>query len=131
MRKKQIIDVAFVAWSIFVIVMLLLPNGYLASESERFIKIPHFDKIVHCGLFGVYCFFAYMFVKARVNWGEKKLNLFCLTITTLYGLLGEVLQLLTHGYLGRTFTWIDLIADFVGAVLGLIIIALVKKKMKL
>lgn len=72
-----------------------------------------------------------MFVKARVNWGEKKLNLFCLTITALYGLLGEVLQLLTHGYLGRTFTWIDLIADFVGAVLGLIIIALVKKKMKL
>ena len=24
--------------------MLLLPNDYLASESKRFITIPHFDK---------------------------------------------------------------------------------------
>lgn len=111
--------------------MLLLPNGLLASESKRFITIPHFDKIVHCGLFGGFCFLLYFFTKFRVDWREKYLNLFCLTLTLLYGFLGEVLQLVTYRWFARTFTWDDLIADFVGGILALVFITLAKKKMNL
>ena len=112
-------------------VMLLLPNDYLASESKRFITIPHFDKIVHCGLFGGFCFFLYFFTKFRVEWKEKFLNLFCLILTLGYGFLGEVLQLITYKWFARTFTLADLIADLVGGILALVFITLAKKKMNL
>lgn len=111
--------------------MLLLPNDYLASESKRFITIPHFDKIVHCGLFGGFCFLLYFFTKFRVEWKEKFLNLFCLILTLGYGFLGEVLQLITYKWFARTFTLADLIADFVGGILALFFITLAKKKMNL
>ncbi|MEE0936414.1 MAG: VanZ family protein [Bacteroidales bacterium] len=131
MNKKRIISLAFILWSIFIVVMLLLPNDYLASESKRFITIPHFDKIVHCGLFGGFCFLLYFFTKFRVEWKEKFLNFFCLILTLGYGFLGEVLQLITYKWFARTFTWADLIADFVGGILALVFITLAKKKMNL
>lgn len=131
MNNKKVISLAFILWSIIIVIMLLLPNGLLASESKRFITIPHFDKIVHCGLFGGFCFLLYFFTKLRVDWREKYLNLFCLTLTLLYGFLGEVLQLVTYRWFARTFTWDDLIADFVGGILALVFITLAKKKMNL
>lgn len=131
MNKKRIISLAFILWSIFIVVMLLLPNDYLASESKRFITIPHFDKIVHCGLFGGFCFLLYIFTKFRVEWKEKFLNLFCLILTLGYGFLGEVLQLITYKWFARTFTLADLIADLVGGILALVFITLAKKKMNL
>ena len=131
MNKKSIINLAFILWSIFIVIVLLLPNSYLSSDSKRFITIPHFDKIVHCGLLGAFCFLFYFFTKFRVEWKEKFLNLYCLILTLVYGFLGEVLQLITYKWFARTFTWADLIADFVGGVLALIFITLAKKKMKL
>ncbi|MEE1189872.1 MAG: VanZ family protein [Bacteroidales bacterium] len=131
MNRKRIISLAFILWSIFIVVMLLLPNDYLASESKRFITIPHFDKIVHCGLFGGFCFLLYFFTKLRVEWKEKFLNLFCLILTLGYGFLGEVLQLITYKWFARTFTLADLIADLVGGILALVFITLAKKKMNL
>lgn len=131
MNRKRIISLAFILWSIFIVVMLLLPNDYLASESKRFITIPHFDKIVHCGLFGGFCFLLYFFTKFRVEWKEKFLNLFCLILTLGYGLLGEVLQLITYKWFARTFTLADLIADLLGGILALVFITLAKKKMNL
>lgn len=131
MNNKKVISLAFILWSIIIVIMLLLPNGLLASESKRFITISHFDKIVHCGLFGGFCFLLYFFTKSRVDWREKYLNLFCLTLTLLYGFLGEVLQLVTYRWFARTFTWDDLIADFVGGILALVFITLAKKKMNL
>ncbi len=131
MRKNIVVDFAFFFWVALIFVLLLLPQGLFSSSSPRIINIPHLDKLVHCSLFGGFCFLLFFFVKQRLSFGDKKIMLISFLITFVFGFLTEILQALTYQWCTRNFALSDLFADSVGAILALGVITLGKKKMKL
>lgn len=112
------------AWSIAILVLLLLPGNCFESERPKLINIPHFDKVVHFVLFAVFCFLLFLFLEAKKNWQKLRLRVFCLVATLAYGLFGELLQLMTNRFFNRTFSWVDLLADGLGAVCALLVLGL-------
>lgn len=123
-RCRNVWGVLLAVWSIAILVLLLLPGSCFESEKPKLINIPHFDKVVHFVLFGVFCFLLFLFLKVKKNWSKLRLCTFCLAVTLAYGLLGEVLQFMTNRFFGRTFSWTDLVADGLGAVCTLLVLSL-------
>ncbi len=128
LNNRRLCNSLFIVWTILVLVLLLLPNGYLVRETTRLPLIPHADKVVHFCLFGGFCFFMYCSFRLKSRFRQHKLMLLCLITTILYGFLGEVLQLVTNTWLKRTFTWSDLIADTLGGLVVLAFLWLINSK---
>ncbi len=131
MKKNIIVNLAFFFWIALIFVLLLLPQGLFSSSSQKIISIPHLDKLVHCSLFGGFCFLTFFFVKQRLSFEDKKIMLISFLLTFVFGFFTEVLQALTHQWCERNFALSDLFADSVGAILALGVITLGKKKIKL
>jgi VanZ family protein len=99
-------------WSAFVFVVLMIPGNKLPNE--KLIPIPHFDKLVHFLLFGVFAYLWDLYLRKRESFiKERKRALLILFIIFMYGLLLEYLQL----FIGRKFDVIDLISDMSGILL--------------
>ncbi len=88
--------------------MLLKPA---VENQEYWFMFPGIDKVVHL------CIFAFLGFSLSMSF--KKLNVkYFLLIIFLYGLGTEILQEVMH--MGRSFELLDIVADVVGACLGLI-----------
>ncbi len=84
---------------------LQVPKGFLED-------LP-IDKIVH---FGMYAILSGLCLMAFKNWANAKIFLFCLS----FGILMEILQFAF--FPGRYFEWSDIIANALGALVGMILI---------
>jgi len=98
-------------WLIIIAVLSLIPGNDLPN-SKFF--IPHFDKIVHVGMYFFICIFLISpFEKSRFGKGYVA----ALLVSLFIGALLEVLQ--STVAVNRSGNIADFIADFIGALLAL------------
>ncbi len=91
-----------------------------ASKVPRiyWINIPHFDKIIHAGIFAVLCTTAYLWLSHYYSNSEKKIAIYIVLLMTGYGIGIEFIQ--AELIEGRSFEKLDILADFTGCILFLI-----------
>ena len=105
-----------IVWAVVIAILTLSPGR--AVPDVPFWNIPHFDKIVHAGIFGMLSFLmARGTIRQYAGQKIKKAFVISFFVAIGYGLIIEYLQRLVPG---RSFELSDLMANTAGAVLGLI-----------
>jgi VanZ like family len=103
-----------IIWSAVVFVLLAMPGSGLLNET--WFSQVHLDKLVHAILFFILTWLWVHYLK-RGKKMSTSLLLFIGVIATLYGIAMEYIQL----HVGRDFSVGDMVADGVGAFLGVLI----------
>ena len=120
MKKRTLWHIAWIAWSVFLAIAMLLPSDRI-PESEL---LSH-DKIVHLGVFMVYSFIiskAFAPVQTPKDHPVKVVRN-ALIISILGGIVLESLQQFIPG---RATDIYDLLANTLGAVLGAVVFITLK-----
>lgn len=112
-------------WALIILILCGSPSS--GFPSSGFFNIPHFDKIVH---FGLYVVFTLLLISEnnplRNNGGISKQSIFiALTIAILYGLLIELLQWSVFTSRGAEF-W-DFLANTFGAIIAVLVYKIVNR----
>ncbi len=102
-----------VGWFLLTTLLLAMPGN--ALPKTNLVNIPNFDKIVHVGLFAVLSFLA---VNALTQPTYFKISVVAL-MAIIYGTIMEYVQLHLVAY--RSFEGIDIIADAIGAIAGVLL----------
>lgn len=112
-----------IAWFVVSTLLLVLPGDDLPSTS--FLNFPHFDKIVHLGLFfGLTFLFSIPFRLSKFS--SLKNYIIILIISILYGIMIEYVQL--YWVKDRNFDVADIFFDGAGSIIGFIVVWLYKEK---
>lgn len=102
-----------ILWAVIILILCSAPSS--SFPSGKFFSIPHFDKVVH---FGLYLVFALLMLlelpKGRVRPGSAAVRVL---VAVVYGLLIELMQLLV--FRGRGAEYQDFMANTLGAVSAL------------
>ena len=110
-------------WSLFMAILFLIPLDNTSND----IEIPFFDKIIHVGLFA-FCslllFRAIMHHKSTKS-ANRLLIIQVMSVMLIFGALIEIAQS-TMG-LGREGSIYDLLADFLGSLIGYFLLLLLQK----
>jgi len=109
-----------VGWFLLTTLLLAMPGN--ALPKTNLVNIPNFDKLVHVGLFAVLTF---LVVNAFTKPTYYKITVVALA-AILYGTIMEYVQLHLVAY--RSFEGIDIIADAIGAIAGILVFSLMVKK---
>ena len=110
--------IPFLLWVILIFVLLTLPAKDFAGVG---MNIPYLDKLVHMGLFGgLVFFFGLAYLKQPFAFSKKKL-ISMVVISGSYGIAMEFVQKYFAKH-GRSFSYDDMLADIVGAVIGYFVI---------
>lgn len=105
-----------VAWTIIILILLMLPGNMLPDESH--FKIPNFDKVVHISLFGGFVFLWCLFINTRNFSQSKNLKIF-FVIFSVGIALGVSMEFVQKYFIPfRDFSLGDIIADMIGASIG-------------
>lgn len=105
-----------IAWFLFVMVLLCMPGDDVPDEGDWL--IPHFDKLVHAGLFGGIVFwFCMPFKKAILPPGEKIHFFIRISLASIvWGITTEYIQ--KFFVQGRDFDLMDWAADSAGVIMA-------------
>lgn len=110
------------AWSVFILFISGIPGDSIPKTT--FSNIPHFDKIVHMGLYFPLGFFLMAeFKLSKVKWLNRLAILLTLFLVALYGGLIELGQ--DYLFSQRSADWYDFFADLAGGLLGILFYYLV------
>jgi VanZ family protein len=103
-----------ILWTGLIFILLSIDTGSLESASR--IPIPHFDKIVHFGIFGLY---AWIILKWRASVSRAGIIIAILSffVSSLYGTAMEFYQ---EKFTAREFELGDIYADTIGALVATI-----------
>ena len=101
-------------WALIIMILCGAPSS--SFPTVRFFNIPHFDKVVH---FGLYVIFTLLLIsetntKRKLGGLDRKAIIISLVIAIAYGLLIELMQLLVFESRGAEF-W-DFVANTIGAI---------------
>ena len=99
-----------VVWLFFISVLFFLPGS--ALPKDKFLEAIYFDKWVHFGLFAVLLFLWRFYFSHQL-----KFTWLLLALSFCYGLGVELIQ--HYFILNRSFDLGDVVADMIGAVVGL------------
>lgn len=113
-----------IIWIFLMLYLLFSPSNVLPKGG--FFNIPHFDKLVH---FGMFAFLIFLFRQESEKNAPEKLilrNLF-LFLTLIFAALSEVIQ---YKYIfGRSGNVYDFLADLLGFAVGTLFYILIWKKL--
>lgn len=115
LKKPGLVQfIPFISWLILIFILLTLPG----KDFEKVdMLIPYEDKMVHMGLFGgLVFFFGLAYRKIPFAFSKSKL-IFMVLFATAYGVLMEFIQKYCTNH-SRSFSYDDMLADGVGAVIG-------------
>ena len=124
MKKRTLWHIAWIAWSVFLAIGMLLPSDQIPESA-----LLSDDKIVHLGVFMVYSFIiskAFASVQTRKTRPIKVVQN-ALTISIAGGIALESLQQFIPGRMADVY---DLLANTLGAVLGAVVFITFKKPLK-
>ncbi len=113
LNSKQFIPA--IVWFLIVLTLICLPGKTLPKSD--FLDQLNFDKLVHCGMFGMLAFlFCLPYknhpdTKVKITWFIK-----IMITTSVWGLTTELIQ--KYFIPGRAFEWLDWVADSTGALVG-------------
>lgn len=105
-----------IAWFFIVGILTLMPGKDVPDVG--WLNFPDFDKIVHIVLFGgLTLLFCLPYLKTGISF-RKKRTIF-IRISLLMILWGFIIELIQKFFVtGRSFEWLDLLADSVGVFLA-------------
>lgn len=116
----------------FRIAMVVIYVGCIAALSllpmQDFPKVPTFrgmDKVVHLMMYTVFSLLFCWAIKTEHNYSRMFL---VVLITVGWGIFMEFLQLEMH--MGRSFSYYDILANFLGVLSGIVIYLLLSMKYK-
>ena len=101
-------------------ILFFLPGS--AFPTENWLSKIYFDKLVHIGLFAVLIFLW----RSAFDSDQPKYNLILLFSAVLYGLAVEYIQ--RYFVPNRDFDLYDVLADTIGAIIGLIVCSSAHRK---
>lgn len=101
-------------WALIIMIMCGAPSS--SFPTVQFFNIPHFDKVIHFGLYVIFTLLLISETNAKRKLGglERKAIIISLVIAIAYGLLIELMQLLVFESRGAEF-W-DFVANATGAI---------------
>jgi VanZ family protein len=113
-----------ILWAIVIFILCSIPGNDLPKTSM--ITIPHFDKIVHFGMFFIMGIF--LFAELSIQTNLKRITITGITIflIAIYGGLIEYLQ--QNYFINRSGDYWDLTADILGGVFAIIMYPWLKKQ---
>ncbi len=104
-------------WVVVIFWVISMPPSSIPRTS--LFQIPHFDKLVHYGVFFLFgIFLSYGFFKQTGTLVSKKHYTFSLLIGVIYGGATEWYQL--NYVAGRSGEWLDFAANVAGCITGLL-----------
>ena len=115
LESKQLLVVC-ILYSVFITIIFLLPTKEIPKLFDTFIPI---DKLVHVVIFLVLTFLWLFYVNSVLNDIKPIVLFFILAVCLFYGILIEVTQELYVSSRGAEV--LDVIADLLGASLGLLL----------
>lgn len=120
LRRAQI---PAILWTLFIASSCLLPAS--AFKSFSFDSLIQLDKLVHLIL---YITFVILWYLAWPKW-KRSYSYVLLVVGIMYGVLIEILQ--SEMSLGRSYDIADILANTIGAILGVILIPFISLKLPL
>ena len=99
-------------WTSVILILCLLPKSSEPTEFWLF-KLPHFDKIVHIGLYSILGFIMMFDTNKRIKYAFY----ICIGYSIF---LGETIELI-QPLVGRTNELTDLCANVIGCLLGILL----------
>lgn len=106
-------------WTFFLHLALLFPDRN--SNERKLILIPHFDKLVHFGLYFVLVagWVVFFNLKTDLTTHQKRnWNYILILVAIAHGIIIEFLQ--GSEFISRDFDWYDALADGFGAIAGMV-----------
>ncbi|WP_372755181.1 VanZ family protein [Labilibaculum sp.] len=113
-----------ILWAIVIFVLCSIPGDDLPKTS--IIVIPHFDKIVHFGLFFVMGIFLFAELSFQTKFKQITISAIILLLIAIYGSLIEYLQ--QNYFIHRSGDYWDLLADVFGGIMAIILYPRLKKQ---
>lgn len=116
-----------IIWFFLILVLICLPQSKVPEIELWWIEIVKPDKFIHAMMFGVQAFLfilPYRKVKVDPKLFRKKIVLIAILVA-IWGLATECIQLQVPG---RSFEWMDWLADSVGVLFVLIYFFYIEKK---
>lgn len=99
-------------WALVIFVLTILPTNKIPHPPDWNISI---DKLVHFGLFMILSLLLHFKQHAKAKLLGQQQLIWMTLLMVIYGLLLEMAQILVPT---RNFSWLDLIADALGAIAG-------------
>ncbi|PXX95221.1 VanZ family protein [Marinifilum breve] len=113
-----------IIWAIIIFILCSIPGNDLPKTSA--IHIPHFDKLVHFGMFFIMGIFLMAELSFQTKLKKSRIILITVLLVTTYG--GAIEYLQQHYFTNRSGDYIDLAADILGGVVAIIIYPWIKKQ---
>jgi Predicted integral membrane protein len=112
MRKRYTLLILCVAWAILIFILCTMPSGGLPN-----VRIPHFDKFAHFGIFFVQSVLLSLLFKFQTRSSYFQIILLSTLLAFAYGGFLEIIQ---SNFFNRNGDMYDLIADMLGGFFGAI-----------
>jgi hypothetical protein len=103
-----------IAWGLCIIYLSLLPGG---GGIMIWFGIPHVDKVLHFGGYGLLAFLAAFASYKQVGFSKRQLTRIAV-ICSILGIGLEVMQYVMQ--VGRSFEGLDMVANVLGVAAGLL-----------
>jgi len=114
-------------WAAIILVLCGMPPQDV--DKVKFFDLPYMDKIVHFALYFVLAMLVMAVLTLNSHLKTSRWTyIITITICLLYGWLIEVLQ--RAFFPGRSFEWLDVVADTAGAVVGVLLYKKVSRWVK-
>ena len=118
--KAKILLYVAVIYSISILVLSLANLGQI-----EIIKLEASDKIYHAVCYAIMSFLWFGHAKFKSKELNFKIILIIIVLISLFGIIIEYLQLTLTDY--RTFDWWDVLANFIGIILGILMFKSLQK----
>ena len=113
-----------IIWAIVIFILCSVPGDSLPQTSA--IRIPHFDKMVHFGLFFIMGIFLISELRNQTKLSRLTVSIITLSLIAIYGAVIEVLQ--EHYFVRRSGDTWDLLADVTGGVFSVLMFPFLKRQ---
>jgi len=113
-----------IIWAAIIFILCAVPGDELPKTNA--IHIPHFDKIVHFGMFFIMGIF--LMAEFRIQTKLKRNTILIISLL-LIGIYGGAIEFLQQNYfVNRSGDYMDLLADILGGITAIILYPWLKKQ---
>ena len=113
-----------ILWAMIIFILCSIPGDDLPKTSA--VSIPHFDKLVHFGMFFIMGIFLIAELRYQTKFNKLTRVSIALSLIAIYGGFIEYLQ--QNFFSNRSGDFWDLFADILGGILAILLYPWIKKQ---
>jgi len=106
-------------WGFFILVGSILQPG--SSPQGIFLKIPHLDKLIHFVFYFVLCWLLIRAKRGKFQQGTNLIRVYCNSFLVAVG-YGFCIEIIQYFISWRSFDWLDVLANSLGAITAAILL---------